>query len=101
MPNMFETTLLQDVATYIVGRVDRAAYVIDGTEYSADITTLDAVGTKIRIWINIPANTVGITQIRVYDANNVRVLNRPTVIVQRPGSPTYARIEVDVKEMSL
>jgi len=101
MPNMFETPLLRDVAAYIVGRVHRAAYVVDGNEYNADITLLDSVGTKIRIWINIPANTLGVTQVRVYDANNVRLLNRPTVIVQRPGRPTYARIEVDVKEMSL
>lgn len=101
MPNMFESTLLRDVATYVVGRVHRAAYVVSGNEYNADIALLDAVGTKVRIWINVPADTLGVTQIRVYDSANVRILNRPTVIIQNPGRPTYARIEIDVKEMSL
>ncbi|WP_214788581.1 hypothetical protein [Exiguobacterium sp. s21] len=101
MPSMFEPTLLQDVALYVSGRVHRAAYVIDGNEYNADITKNDVTGTKLNLWVNIPANTTGITQLRFYDVNNVRVLNRPTVIVQRPGRPTYARIEIDTKEMSL
>lgn len=101
MPNMFETTLLQDIALYLSGRVYRAAYVVDGNEYNADITKNDVVGTKLNLWVNIPANTTGITQLRFYDENDVRLLNRPTVIVQRPGRPTYARLEIDTKEMSL
>lgn len=101
MPNMFETTLLQDIALYLSERVHRAAYVVDGNEYNADITKNDVMGTKLNLWVNIPANTKGITQLRFYDVNDVRLLNRPTVIVQRPGRPTYARLEIDTKEMSL
>lgn len=101
MPNMFETTFLQDVALYMSGRVTRAAYVVGGNEYSADIVKNDVSGTKWNLWVNIPANTTGITQLRFYDAQDVRLLNRPTVIVQRPGRPSYARIEIDTKEMSL
>ena len=101
MPNMFETTLLQDIALYMSGRISRAAYLQDGNEYNADIVKNDVVGTKLNLWVNIPANTTGISQLRFYDENDVRLLNRPTVIVQRPGRPTYARIEIDTKEMSL
>ncbi|WP_214795138.1 MULTISPECIES: hypothetical protein [unclassified Exiguobacterium] len=101
MPNMFEPTLLQDIALYMSGRITRAAYLQDGNEYNADIVKNDVSGTKLNLWVNIPANTTGISQLRFYDENDVRLLNRPTVIVQRPGRPTYARIEIDTKEMSL
>lgn len=101
MPSMFEPTLLQDVATYVSGRIARAAYVVGGNEYNADIVKNHVSGTKMNIWVNIPANTTGITQLRFYDEQDVRLLNRPTVIVQRPGRPSYARIEIDTKEMSL
>ena len=101
MPNMFEPTLLQDIALYMSGRITRATYLQGGNEYNADIVKNDVVGTKLNLWVNIPANTTGISQLRFYDENDVRLLNRPTVIVQRPGRPTYARIEIDTKEMSL
>ena len=100
MPNMFETTLLQDIALYMSGRITRAAYLQGENEYSADIVKNDVSGTKLNLWVNIPADTTGISQLRFYDENDVRLLNRPTVIVQRPGRPTYARIEIDTKEMS-
>lgn len=101
MPNMFETTLLQDIALYLSGRITRAAYVQGENEYSVDIVKNDVTGTKLNLWVNIPAGTTGISQLRFYDTEDVRLLNRPTVIVQRPGRPTYARIEIDTKEMSL
>ena len=101
MPNMIESTFLHDIALYMSGRVHRAAYVVNGNEYNATITKNDVSGTKLNLWVNIPANTTGITQLRFYDTNNIRLLNRPTVIVQRPGRPSYARIEIDTKEMSL
>lgn len=101
MPNMFEQTLLQDIALYMSGRIARATYLQDGNEYNADIVKNDVSGTKLNLWVNIPANTTGISQLRFYDENDVRLLNRPTIIVQRPGRPTYARIEIDTKEMSL
>ena len=101
MPNMFETSFLQELTAYVSGRISRATYIKDGNEYSVDIVKNDVSGTKLNLWVNIPADTTGISQLRFYDENDVRLLNRPTVIVQRPGRPTYARIEIDTKEMSL
>lgn len=101
MPNMFENSFLEEIALYVSGRVSRAAYVKDDNEYNVDIVKHDVTGTKINLWVNIPADTTGVSQLRFYDENDVRLLNRPTVIVQRPGRPTYARIEIDTKEMSL
>ena len=101
MPNMFEISFLEELTTYVSGRISRATYIKDGNEYSVDIVKNVVSGTKLNLWVNIPADTTGISQLRFYDANDVRLLNRPTVIVQRPGRPTYARIEIDTKEMSL
>ena len=58
-------------------------------------------GTLARIWVRIPANTGVVTEVNLYDENGEAVYRLLQTLDTPPARPTYARIEIDMKEMSL
>lgn len=96
---MYTTQLREQIAAFVASRPDRAVYVQGDNEYNAAITKQDVVGSIVRIWVQIPANTNGISKIRVYDEDNVRLIDRVATIQQSPGRPTLYRIETTINEV--
>ena len=96
---MYTTALQEQMAAFVSSLPARAVYVQGGNEYNAAITKQDSVGTTVRIWIQIPANTNGISKIRVYDEDDILLIDRIATIQQSPGRPTLYRIETTISEV--
>ena len=97
---MIQSALLEQVATFALGRIDRAEYVVDGVVTDANIYLKDVVdGTKLRVWVTIPAGVDEITEVRVYDVDNALVLWQLETMTLTPSRVTYIRFEIDAKEL--
>ena len=96
---MYTVALRENIAAHIASLPARAAYVQGENEYNAAIIKRDSVGSTVRIWLQIPANTNGINKIRVYDADDIRLIDRIATIQQSPGRPTLYRIETTINEV--
>ena len=96
---MYTTELKNQIAAFVASRPNRATYVQGDNEYNAAIIKKDNVGTAVRIWVQIPANMNGISKIRVYDADNVRIIDRVATIQQSPGRATLYRVETNINEV--
>ena len=97
---MIQTALLEQTAAFVLSRIERAEYVADGVTAEANIYLKDVVdGTKLRVWVTIPAGVDEVTEVRVFDPDDTLIIWELETKTLTPGRVTYHRIEIDTKEL--
>ena len=98
---MIQAGLLEQVAAFALSRIARAEYVTNGTTEPATLYLKDIEdGTRLRVWVTIPAGVGEVSEVKVYDPDDVVVLWQIATFTPTPGRVTYVRFEMDTKEMS-
>lgn len=98
---MIQAGLLEQVATFALSRIARAEYVTNGTPEPANLYLKDIEdGTRLRVWVTIPAGVSQVSEVKVYDPDDAVVLWQIATFTPTPGRVTYVRFEMDTKEMS-
>lgn len=97
---MIQSALLEQVAAFALSRIDRAEYVANGEVKDANIYLKDVVdGTKLRVWVTIPAAVNEVTEIRVYDPDDALIIWELETKTLTPSRVTYVRLLIDAKEL--
>lgn len=96
---MIQQALLEQIATFALSRITRAEYVAEGVAVPADFHTKAVAGTKVTLWVTIPAGVPEITEIKIYDADDTLVIWELDTRELTDSRVTYVRIEIDTKEL--